>query len=99
VTSLLFVIVHLAWQQFLPLAIVAVTLGVLRWRSGSIIPAMLLHMGYNSVPFIAEVSLPDVDIIPASWAIGGAAVAGLALGAIVLVCRGARASAARDEEL
>jgi len=98
VISALFVMVHLTWQAFLPLAIVAVVLGFLRWRAGSIVPAMLLHIGYNSMG-IGELMLPNVEMLSVSWVVVSSAAAALLFALVVIVCRGPRAAAARDEEL
>jgi membrane protease YdiL (CAAX protease family) len=99
VTSVLFVMVHLTWQKFPLLLVVAVVLGVLRWKTGSIIPAMLLHIGYNSAPVLLTMTSNDVEVMPLSWALAGGAASPLLLAMILLSCYGPRAAAARDEEL
>ena len=39
--------------QHLPsLFVMGLVLGYVRWASGSLVPPVLLHMGFNAVPFI-----------------------------------------------
>jgi uncharacterized protein len=51
VSSLLFALVHLEKQIFLPIALVGITLGVLRNASGSLIPSIIMHMTFNAAAF------------------------------------------------
>lgn len=98
-TTLLFVVSHLEWQIFLPLAVVATLMGLFRQRSGSIVPAILVHVGLNSTSVLMTYSLPNLNAVPWSWAAGGAAVATACAVGILMLCRGERAAAARAEEL
>jgi uncharacterized protein len=51
VSSLLFALVHLEKQIFLPIAIVGITLGILRNASGSLIPSIIMHTTFNGAAF------------------------------------------------
>lgn len=48
ITSLLFAMAHFRWQYAVPILPLALCLGGLRLSSGSIVPSMLLHVGYNT---------------------------------------------------
>ena len=51
-TAVLFAAVHLDLQRYLPLLLMGLLLGYVRWASGSLLPPLVLHMGFNTVPFI-----------------------------------------------
>jgi membrane protease YdiL (CAAX protease family) len=53
VTATLFAIAHPAYQMYLPIGIVGIALGVLRYASGSMVPSLLLHATFNAIPFYA----------------------------------------------
>jgi membrane protease YdiL (CAAX protease family) len=54
-TAAYFALVHLDPHAMLPILIVGVALGYLRTASGSLIPAVLLHVGFNAVPLFSMV--------------------------------------------
>jgi uncharacterized protein len=51
VTATLFAIAHPSFQMYLPIALVGLVLGLVRWTSGSLVPSMLLHATFNAIPF------------------------------------------------
>jgi membrane protease YdiL (CAAX protease family) len=104
-TSLLFAAVHLDVHRLLPLFLMGLTLGYLRWASGSLIPPILLHMGFNAVPFfeLFQYSAPPAkdapDELALPWVLGGlVASAVLLLLSSWLARRSRRASAARRDD-
>ena len=50
-SSLLFALSHLEKQMFVPIAIVGLTLGILRNASGSLIPSIIMHTTFNGAAF------------------------------------------------
>jgi uncharacterized protein len=50
-SSLLFALVHLEKQIFVPIAIVGIALGILRSASGSLIPSIIMHTTFNGAAF------------------------------------------------
>lgn len=52
-TGAYFALVHLDPHAMLPIFVVGVALGFVRWASGSLIPAVLLHAGFNAVPLVS----------------------------------------------
>lgn len=99
VTTGLFVLVHLRWQQFVAIIPAALLMGALRQRSGSLWPSFLLHVGFNATPFVGDLIAPEATTVPISWAVGGAAIALPLIAAVVVVARGPEATAAREAEL
>jgi membrane protease YdiL (CAAX protease family) len=100
-SSLLFALAHLEKQIFLPIAIVGITLGILRSASGSLIPSIIMHTTFNGAAFwsmyerfrsgkpsTSEASVPMPILLTAS------------LGALLLVAItyvvGQRSEAARE---
>ncbi len=49
VSAALFAAFHLSVYRFVPVFLVGLTLGALVWRTGSLVPAMLLHATYNAL--------------------------------------------------
>ncbi|HEY6077154.1 MAG TPA: type II CAAX endopeptidase family protein [Polyangiaceae bacterium] len=76
VTSLGFVMAHAEPRNWLPLLLVALTLGELRRRSGSIWPGVCLHAAFNAATllFVFVTRPREVKATEASWqiALGGA---------------------------
>jgi membrane protease YdiL (CAAX protease family) len=99
VTSVLFTLVHMNWQTYLPLIILAVMLGALRLQSGSIVPCVLVHVGYNGISLGLMLGAPNLETIPLAWALAGAAASIVCFGAILMLCRSETAAAAREDEL
>jgi hypothetical protein len=54
-TAAYFALVHLDPHAMLPIVIVGVALGYLRAASGSLVPAVLLHVAFNAVPLFSMV--------------------------------------------
>lgn len=52
-TAVYFALVHLDPHAMIPILIVGVALGYLRAASGSLVPAVLLHVGFNAVPLVS----------------------------------------------
>jgi hypothetical protein len=103
-TALLFAMVHMEWQRSIHVGIIGLCLGLVRQRSGSIVPSMLVHITFNAIPLIAAVVLtkpggPEVDLpVPLWLAASCVAVAIGLLGLIQLV--GTRSAVAlRAQEL
>jgi len=70
VGGVLFAVYHLRFQGFFGLVPVALALGFIAWRTGSIVPAMAVHAGFNA---IATLLLIGTSFLPARGvgAIGG----------------------------
>ncbi len=68
--GVLFAVYHLRFQGFSGLVPVALALGFIAWRTGSIVPAMAVHAGFNA---IATLLLIGTSFLPARGvsAIGG----------------------------
>lgn len=101
VTATLFALAHLSIQSWLPIAILGVCLGLLRRASGSVVPSMLVHATFNSIPFYAMAArrpdAPDTDVpIAAGIVVASVAAAVLLLGFVHLV--GLRTEAARTAQ-
>jgi membrane protease YdiL (CAAX protease family) len=93
----LFAIAHQAWQHFLPLGVFGVALGVLRLGSGSLGPAIVLHVVFNSLPLALTLLDPAAaakeEETPPLWAV--AAATAISAGLIWLVHLLAKTDAAR----
>ena len=98
-TALLFAMVHMEWQRSVHVAIIGLCLGFLRQVSGSIVPSMLVHITFNTIPLVAAAVLsrpggPEVDLpVPLWLAASCSAVAIGLLGLLHLV--GKRSEIAR----
>lgn len=101
VTALLFALAHVDFRMVLPIAIVGVALGVLRWYSGSIWPGFTMHATFNAIGLASiAASGSEVDqAIPVAVLVAGS-VATVLLVALVpwLGARSRMARAARDQE-
>lgn len=53
ITALLFAIIHMQPILLIPLTGLGLLLGYLAWRSGSILPAIFLHLLFNTTQFLA----------------------------------------------
>ncbi len=60
VTAVLFALVHLAPQSWLPIALLGLALGLVRRASGSLVPSMLAHGSFNAVSFYAMAAKTDL---------------------------------------
>ncbi len=56
VGGVLFAAYHLRFQGFLGLVPVSLALGLIAWRTGSIVPAMVVHAGFNAIATLLLVS-------------------------------------------
>ena len=50
-SSVLFAVVHLNWQAFVPIFVVGLFLGFLYQRTGSVLPGIIAHAFNNAVAF------------------------------------------------
>ena len=83
-----------AMDRLLPTTLVGLVLGILCYRSGSIVPGILLHMLHNGLiaflayyqPELSKLSwFPQVDAsIPASWIIASAIVSAIGITVLLL---------------
>ncbi|MCC6559442.1 MAG: CPBP family intramembrane metalloprotease [Polyangiaceae bacterium] len=104
VTAALFAVAHIEPQKFLPIAIFGLALGLVRYASGSLLPAIVMHATYNAIPLVAMTTgdgggaeAADAAPIPRWILAASAALAAALVGSIWLV--GARAEgAARARE-
>ncbi len=53
ITSLLFAVAHPQAQIYIPITLVGLCLAFLRWFSGSIMPSIVFHIGFNALPLLA----------------------------------------------
>jgi membrane protease YdiL (CAAX protease family) len=81
VTGCYFALVHPEPRHLVPVMLVGVLLGYVRWQSGSLVPAVLAHAGFNAVPIVGlmtESGAPDPkeppSPLPLGWALGAAAL-------------------------
>ena len=85
-SGLLFGLYHLRPSQFLPLAVIGLFLAYLTWRTGSLWPAVLVHLLHNGTAVVlAHVAQqrPDLDMerleampLPWYWVVGGFVIVG-----------------------
>ncbi len=91
-SALLFGLFHLvadafALERLLPSTVLGLVLGWVAYRSGSVVPGMVLHACHNG--FLVGVSYLDTapeGHLPADWLLGAAAVAAVG-GVLVWLCR------------
>ncbi len=71
-----FTLSHVSVRMLLPLAVTAAILGVLRAASGSLLPGILAHMGFNAVTVISAVlpNAPKEFKVGAVYQLGGSAL-------------------------
>lgn len=102
-TALAFVFGHLEWRNWLPLLLVAAVLSYLRVASGSLLPCLALHVGFNAASLIAlfaGVATPTeplglgAPVIAAGWMV----TAALLFGVQLIAGRSPEAEAARAED-
>lgn len=99
ITATLFTWLHMQWQLFPVLFVVAVALGALRVASASLIPGVLLHMAFNSTAIVLTMLRPDLEEVPPLWAAGGLGGAVLVAVAAIVVLRSGPAAQGRAAEL
>ena len=65
--ALVFALAHQSLLRFAPTFVLGVLLGVLRWRSGSVLPGMFMHAWHNSMVVLvglwAGAASPDEDAV------------------------------------
>lgn len=102
VTALGFTFCHADVRQLLPILLVAFLLGALRTLSGSLLPSIAAHVGFNAVAILGATYglLPDVEKLPGGlrWA-ASAILLGLLFMLVFLVGRHPRALASREVEM
>ncbi len=69
-TSLVFAVIHLNPFNFIGPILLGVGLGLVVWRTGSILPAILWHAVHNSV-VVLMVGLGGIEFTPPWWMNGG----------------------------
>jgi len=62
VSAALFALVHIEWQKLVPLFVMGLVLGLLRARSGSIVPSILLHCAFNAVALAQLATGRDIEL-------------------------------------
>jgi membrane protease YdiL (CAAX protease family) len=101
----LFAAGHLDPRVMLPIFVVGVVLGLVRAASGSLLPALSAHVGFNAVVVFGLLSgmmtiEADVRPLPRSVVVGGLASTAVLLAAVLLLARtSARAAKAREEDV
>lgn len=74
-TSLTFTLSHADPRLWLPIGAVAGMVGYLRWATGSLLPCVALHVGFNTVTVLGAVAgaVPaDEGVhLPPGWTVGG----------------------------
>jgi len=78
ITAWLFGLAHASPQAIVPIAVFGLALGVMRWQSGSLLPAVLLHATFNSLPLLdliqgAGDADSEVETIPLPLVLAGTA--------------------------
>ena len=84
-TSVCFAAAHIDPRIMIPILPVALCLGFVRWASGSLLSAILVHVGFNTVPLALVWTLPQETLdapTPTSWL---AASLATAIGALLAV--------------
>jgi sodium transport system permease protein len=84
-SAFLFAVYQMNVFQFAPHFLLGVVLGLLAWRAGSVLPAMLFHLLYNALilaPFLLKLDMTEARREP------GAGRLALAAGCVVLVGAG-----------
>jgi uncharacterized protein len=95
-TALLFTTFHpepRTWVTILPLSLI---LGVLRARTGSMFPALLVHSGFNGATLALSQALPGDSPPSLPLVAGGLVAAGVLLGALWLFGNNVQATRARE---
>jgi hypothetical protein len=58
-SAALFAAAHLSVGEFVPLLVLALGLGLLRWQSGRLLPSVLMHALWNGITFLNLLLLAD----------------------------------------
>lgn len=90
ISSLLFGLAHGSVYRLLPTFTLGMVMGLLRWRSGSLLPSMMFHGVNNGIAVtllyfrpVWAGALMGTDTLPAPWIAGGAAVFFVGLGLLL----------------
>lgn len=85
-SGVLFGVYHLRPSQVLPLIVIGLFLAYLTWRTGSLWPAILVHLLHNGIAVAmahvaqqrADISLENLDAMPVPWyaVLGGFVIVG-----------------------
>lgn len=84
-TAILFAMIHIEPQKYLPIGIVGGSLALLRASSGSMWPGVVMHATFNGVTFYAltqaqSSAAAEVDeSLPKTWVVAGTVVTGALL--------------------
>lgn len=103
-TALLFAMVHMEWQRAIHVGIIGLCLGFLRQVSGSIVPSMLVHITFNTIPLVAAAVLskpggPEIDLPVPLWLAGTCTVVALAILGLIHLTGKHSETARRAQEL
>ncbi|MEM9695006.1 MAG: CPBP family intramembrane glutamic endopeptidase [Myxococcota bacterium] len=83
-TSVLFAVIHVDSTTFAVFGTMGALLGYLRWWSGSLLPPLMLHIGFNAVPFVQLFQLSEKPVTETPTS-GQEALVGFT---IVVMCAG-----------
>lgn len=103
-TTVLFATAHVDFRMMIPIALVGLALGALRWWSGSLLPSFLAHAAFNAVGLYA-IATSEGTVAAAEAPLSRVVLALGTLIAVVLVAsipwlgRSGRASTAQREDL
>jgi hypothetical protein len=105
-TAAYFALVHLDPRRMVPIFFLGLLLGYLRHASGSLLPALAMHVGFNAIPFIDLLGSRDgapasdeVIDLPVEWLAGSLVACAILIVAIQLIAQHSpHAQAARSED-
>lgn len=102
-TGLLFAAVHLSWHFFIPYWMLGLCMGFLRQASGSLVPSLLFHAGFNGVTLYYALVPDPTDVDPLAplprWMVLAGFAGTAALLALVHLVSRRTGAAARAMEL
>jgi uncharacterized protein len=85
-TAILFAMIHIEPQKYLPIGVVGAALALLRASSGSMWPGVVMHATFNGVTFYAltqaQRGAEADETLPTSWVVAGTVVTG----ALLAIC-------------
>jgi membrane protease YdiL (CAAX protease family) len=95
-TSLLFTLFHLDPRSWAPIFPLAVVIGMVRARTGSLYTALLVHAGFNATALAMTRTLPPAAVPPLGLVLGGLLCAVLLAGLLWVLGNGESAKRARE---
>lgn len=102
-TAVLFATAHVDFRMMIPIALVGLALGALRWWSGSLLPSFLAHAAFNALGVYAiatsEGATAAQEPLPPSILIAGTLVAVVLVAGVPWLGRASRASGAQREDV